>query len=318
MSKEATVIRDCDVFSEKEVLEACMKIKLQKAPGPDNIPSVITKTVIQTNIPLFVRFYNTFLLCQNFSEEWKKTKLTLIEKPKKSPDDPIKHRPICLIDEIGKVYERLINQRLLTEIQEKKNGFHQNQYGFRKGRSTTHAIKAIQDLVQLYKGMHCAMILLDVKNAFNTASWPVIMEQLEKAEISAYLRNILQSYMTNRTIVLARNSEEDIFGGVPQGSVLGPTLWNILYDDVMRLPMPSNVKVICYADDLALFVASQTPKGMIARANYALNLVSDWMEEHDLQIAPEKTEAILLSYKRDVEDISFLVQDQEVKPQKTC
>ncbi|KAH1006907.1 hypothetical protein HUJ05_007594 [Dendroctonus ponderosae] len=57
----------------------------------------------------------------------------------------------------------------------------------------------------------------------------------------------------------------------------------------MRLPLPCEVQIICYADDLAVFVASQTPKGMIAKTNYILNLISKWMEERDLQIAPKKT-----------------------------
>ncbi|KAH1016989.1 hypothetical protein HUJ05_007727 [Dendroctonus ponderosae] len=67
------------------------------------------------------------------------------------------------------------------------------------------------------------------------------MEQLEKVEISVYLKNILHIYMTSRKIVLERNSEEDIFGGVPQGLVFGPILWDVLYDDVMRLPMLSEL-----------------------------------------------------------------------------
>ncbi|KAH1009039.1 hypothetical protein HUJ04_001468 [Dendroctonus ponderosae] len=94
------------------------------------------------------------------------------------------------------------------------------------------------------------------------------MEQLEKVEISVYLKNILHIYMTSRKIVLERNSEEDIFGGVPQGSVFGPILWDVLYDDVMRLPMLSEVEIICYS----------------------LNLISEWVEElQGQEIKPQKS-----------------------------
>lgn len=88
--------------------------------------------------------------------------------------------------------------------------------------------------------------------------------------------------------------------GVPQGSVLGPTLWNLAYDDVLRLPLSEGVKTIAYADDLAVLVAGKEIEDVETKANWALEDISTWMREHSLELAPEKSEAVvLLKRKKD-------------------
>lgn len=72
----------------------------------------------------------------------------MLEKPKKSPYDPVKYRPICIIDAAGKFLERLINDRISKEMQE-KNMLHRNQFGFRKGLSTLNAIAQVKKFVDV-------------------------------------------------------------------------------------------------------------------------------------------------------------------------
>ena len=71
----------------------------------------------------------------------------MIEKPKGSPVEETKYRPICLINVLGKVYENLINKRLMEEVRSKE-GLHEKQYGFREKRST---LNAIEDVVKIAK-----------------------------------------------------------------------------------------------------------------------------------------------------------------------
>lgn len=79
------------------------------------------------------------------------------------------------------------------------------------------------------------------KNAFNSANWTRILEALAARNISGYLVQLIANYFQDR--VLLYDSEEGqhqvrISGGVPQGSVLRPTLWNVMYDGVLRLKPP--------------------------------------------------------------------------------
>lgn len=64
---------------------------------------------------------------------------------------------------------------------------------------------------------------------------------------------------------------------VPQGSVLGPILWNVLYDTVLRLTLPDECSMIAYADDLALFMKAKDKDRVIENANEALEMISLWM-----------------------------------------
>lgn len=87
---------------------------------------------------------------------------------------------------------------------------------------------------------------------------------------------------------------------VPQGSVLGPTLWNGTYDGVLKVANDpdAGVRSVAYADDLALLIKGRTEEEVEERANNALQKIDEWMRTHKLMLAPEKTEAVFLIGKK--------------------
>jgi hypothetical protein len=100
-----------------------------------------------------------------------------------------------------------------------------------------------EDMVSRY-GVAVA-VFLDVSNAFNAIPWAGIMEALRHFEVPAYLVEVIGAYLNDRWITFAgRNGK-----GVPQGSVLGPILWIMAYDSVLRCPMLPGTGLVCYADD---------------------------------------------------------------------
>lgn len=121
------------------------------------------------------------------------------------------------------------------------------------GYFTIQAVKKVVTLVKEIRSKWVVMIALDVRNAFNNASWKIIMDKLESRNISQHMVNMIDSYLDIRKIL---KESANTMKSVPQGSVLGPTLWNILYDDVLRLQLGKNANLIAYADDIAMIVHS--------------------------------------------------------------
>jgi hypothetical protein len=104
----------------------------------------------------------------------------------------------------------------------------ENQFDFRRGRSTDDAISRVIMTAEAVQNRElCVMITLDVKNTFNSAPWHLIERALSRTNVSLYLVKIMRSYMHNRSLQTTQQDGREglpVTCGVPQGSVLGPTL----------------------------------------------------------------------------------------------
>lgn len=304
--------------SEAELLLAVQKLKDGKAPGLDQIPSEAIKILTSIDPMYLCSVLDKLLKEETFPSEWKNAKLVLIPKPRKNKSSPTAYRPICLLNTLGKLYEHIILAKLKDEI-ERTGGLSEHQHGFRKGRSTYGAIEEVLQLakVAIRDKKWCTLILLDVRNAFNSASWRGILDVLRKRKISAPIIKLIADYFSNRNIQVDRKQRVEVSAGVPQGSVLGPTLWNLLYDEIFKEKLPEETKLVAFADDLAVVVTAKTGDDLEIRANDVLQTIDIWMAKNSLSLAPEKTEAVLLCGKRRPIPVTFELANTVITPTKS-
>lgn len=313
-------------FTANELLAAADKLAPGKAPGPDGIPSEVVKLACKECPEEMLGAFNLLVKAASFPAQWKEANLVLIPKPPKpsASQGALNVRPICLLNTLAKLYEQLILSRLTDEL-ERVDGISSNQYGFRQGRSTEQAISHVMQIVDdAAQGTRRtrripAVVLLDVRNAFNSASWHAINTRLRHLRLAPYLRALGRDYLTERCILveLAQGEENvPLSAGVPQGSKMGPIYWNIVYDPVIRLPFPEGVELVAYADDIAVVVVGKTADEVMAKGDAAIRMVVRYLESINLHIAPEKTEAIVLAGRRQLPRITFQVQGHTVTPQK--
>lgn len=157
-----------------------------------------------------------------------------------------------------------------------------------------------------------------MKNAFNSAPWEAILVAARAKKVPNNLIRLLESYLSERSITAANlsgsiNLTKSMSSGVPQGSVLGPDLWNLLYDDLLRLAMPTDVELIAYADGVAIVGTSQIPFQLEERLGEAFGLVSRWMTAHGLELAAEKSECIVFTRKKVRNEITVQCGDHSIQ-----
>lgn len=303
-----------------EVQMAVSKFEDRKAPGLDGIPNLVLKEVVKCSADKILQLINTCMRQGSFPSIWKRQKLVLLPKDGKPLDVPSSYRPLCMIDTCGKLLESIICQRLEKHT-ESVAGVSDNQFGFRKHRSTIDAIKVVVDIAkEAIEGKswrngakeYCIVVTLDVKNAFNTANWGNIVNSLRRIDTPEYLVAIIQDYFRKRVLVYGTDRgtrEYNVTGGVPQGSILGPLLWNIMYDGVLRLNLPERVKIIGFADDIALTIVGKTIDETRTVAESSIFVVKSWLNAMGLLLAEHKTEAVLITGRKVVEYTNLRIGD---------
>lgn len=257
-----------------------------------------------------------------FPERWKRAKLVLIPKETKANQELPKARPICLINDIGKGFKRILVERINRWMEDKEGIISRNQYGFRKGRSTTDALLRVKEKVEevMREGRTMMAVSLDVENAFNSIPWGKIRLMMKRKKFLPYLRRMLYSYFKDRTIEYvtkeSREKKMEVVRGVPQGSVLGLLLWILVYDRVLKMEREEGCEIIGYADDTIILVEENTYEEAKIKASMQTERVIQEIRSLRLKVATEKTEVIVFygrRGKRPLEEDSMRIERTEIK-----
>lgn len=323
---------DWDVTADEVYRAIHGKANNSTAPGPDGITIRIWKQVPNNMIQVLSKIFTEYMKTATFPKLWKIAKLVLIPKNNSTNiyvDGKIKARPICLVDDVSKILERVIMNRI-NEWMDKRlsDGFwiiSYNQFGFRKNRSTIDALIKVRQYIErnVAHGNIVIAISLDIKNAFNSIPWNAIRRALVRKRFPSYLRRILHNYLQDRYIeyidMQGSVIRYPVTAGVPQGSVIGPMLWNVAYDTVLMTEKDLGCEIICYADDTLLLVSGSSYRDASAKASMLAESVLERITGIGLTVAVEKTE-ILAFHKRKGTiplDAAIKINNVEIKLKKS-
>ncbi|GBP88565.1 Retrovirus-related Pol polyprotein from type-1 retrotransposable element R1 [Eumeta japonica] len=176
-------------------------------------------------------------------------------------------------------------------------GISENQHGFSPGRSTMTALLDILKIVKTSDTKYVQAIFLDISGAFDNAWWPMTLVKAKRGGCLPNIYRMLRDYFSNRRVCLYLSPE--VFWkastmGCPQGSVLGPTLWNVLMDDLLRLPLPDGVRIVAYADDVSVLIGAESRIGIETKARDTLRLISEWGGRNRLEFSPSKSQTMTM------------------------
>lgn len=294
-------------IDENETYNIIMSLRNSKSGGYDGIITKILKICAQyITLPL------THIINLSFSDGIFPHRLKYcIVKPLFKKGDKLlmdNHRPITLVPILSKVLEKAVHTRI-NDFLVKHNVLCPEQYGFRKGCSTTLAcfdlVRSITESIN--KNTPVMSVFLDMSKAFDFVNHSKLMHKLEVYGIrgrvlewvGSYLADRMQSVeiksmstsSSSRTILkhTYRSEYRAINTGVPQGSILGPLLFLLYIND---LPRATTHKSILFADDTTLVVGCDGLDTFELNINKGLTDIIEWMKMNDLHININKTKFI--------------------------
>ena len=267
-----------------------LKLKKKSAAGPDSLPPILfNQCASSLSFPLSILFRSLIDL-HELPSEWKISIITPKFK-KGNPSAPQNYRPISLTCTCCKVLETIIANKLL-EFLSKSNLLSKSQHGFLKRHSTTtNLLESTKDwTISLTNRKSVVVGYIDFQRAFDTISHPKLLLKLASYGICGNLFLWIKSFISNRHQCVRINSylspTLEILSGVPQGSVLGPILFNLFVND---LPdnFEHNVKVKLFADDLKIYSEINSVQDNINFQNH-LNVIFEWSVIWQMKISFSK------------------------------
>ena len=156
----------------------------------------------------------------------------------------------------------------------------------------------------------CVGIFIDLSKAFDTLNHDILLEKLFAYGVRGTPHNLIKSYLENRKQCIDflgyKSSLLPTKLGVPQGSILGPLLSILYFNDLLN--MSKILKFILFADDTNLFYSNNDLEQLLNIVNHELNILSDWFKANRLSLNVKKTNFILFgnkSKKLGCKDINF-------------
>ena len=315
------------IFSSRKVRRVLTSLKTNKAYGPGSIPPWILREFAPELAPILSRLFRLILKSATFPSSWKHAFVQPVPK-KGDHSNPSNYRPIALTNTLSKVFESLLNTHILKHLRF-HNLLSDHQYGFRKARSTGDLLSYLSHIWSSALGNYgeSFVIALDISKAFDRVWHKALISKLPRYGFTPLICQLISSFLSERSISAlvegATSCSFPINSGVPQGSILSPTLFLLFIDDL--LSSCSN-PLHAYADDSTLHTSSSFAAQPSAEArsvsrvimtnsiNKDLNRISEWGNQNLVKFNSLKTQFLPVSLSIDPSYPEIFFNENNIQP----
>ena len=307
-----------------ETARIIMKLKNTNTSGLDTISNKILKLSLPYTVDSLTYIYNLCIQNSYFPSAFKSAKIIPIPK-NKNTDDVNNYRPISILSSVSKPLERHIHKHLMQYF-ETNTLFCSSQSGFRLFHSCETALNKLKNawLTSINNSQMVGSVFLDFRKAFDIVNHAILAKKLETYQLDKKSVDFFCSYLHNRTQAVRVNGITSATGliehGVPQGSVLGPLLFNIYVNDLPLLL--AQIKVACdmFADDGTIHTADKNIDTIIVRLQNALDFISEWCSANQMILHPDKTKSMLVTSRQKHQltalELNLSIQDKHIQQVK--
>lgn len=309
------------IFSLKELNHAIHSTR-NSSPGPDGIIAPMIKNLPHRTLLLLLDFYNYIWIHEVFPDAWHHSILIPIHKQGKPRNLLQSYRPISLTDHLCKILERMVNFRLSWYL-ESERMLSPFQNGFRPKRSTIDHLSSLENdiSISLSRGHHLAITSLDLSNAFDVTWKHQIHKQMESLGLSGHLPSFICNFIRDRSFSIRINGHlsppSTLENGVPQGSVLSPTLFLLAINSIQDYILPP-VKYKLFADDLLIYHSYPKLTDHSAPIQETLNRLMEWSDNTGFSFSTSKSCSTHLCSIRNCPKItSFQLDNSQIPSSST-
>lgn len=296
-------------IKQDEVLETLKKINPNKATGFDLIPPRALKLAAKEVVTPLTLIYNQVIEQKEWPKDWKRGEWTPVHKK----DDPLSkenYRPVTVLNSVDKIFEQLLCQQL-KELSEATLDVFMSAYRSKYSCETT-LIRLVEDWKRsLDRNETVAVLSTDMSKAFDSMYPPLLLAKLESYGLSRSSITLLESYFKDReNRVRIGNTISDWKStdrGCPQGSALGPALWNLYQNDLFYEQTISQLSM--YADDHQLYSSNQNVEEVINTLEQDGMTTAEWYRRNYLKGNLDKYKAMVMTRQKHEQNIRDVVID---------
>ena len=300
-----------------DVFKKLKSINIRKAVGCDNIPGKLLRLAHrELTLPL-CNLINACMIRSCFPGNMKCAEVSPIYKKSENLSKG-NFRPVSVLTTISKIYEGLVNDQLTVHF---IDIFDRLLSAFRKGYSCQSLlVRFIEDIKScLDKNQVVGTIFMDLSKAFDCLPHALTVAKLHAYGLSLPSCELLASYLSNRKqrvkISNSRSDWIDLNKGVPQGSILGPLLFNVFVNDLFLFI--EKCSLYNYADDNSLKTANISIENVLADLQHDCRNATEWFERNGMQANPEKFQFMILA-PRSTENFEIQLNDSITLKSEDC
>jgi len=279
------------------VLKQLKSFKRKKSAGMDGFPPGMLKDCRLNISQPICHILNLSIRTSTVPTLWKIARVVPIHK-KGNTTDPANFRPISLLPVLSKILEKAVHSQLIDFL-ENENLLSDRQFGYRRNRSTNLATTLLLDEIkkQVNEGLLVGSVFIDLSKAFDTLSHATLLNKLQSYGVEGEELNWMKDYLFSRKQYIQIESHisnlEPCYNGVPQGSILGPLLFLIFFNDFQE--QLQNTRTIMYADDTVIYCSGKDVSSIEKALTNDLTRISTYFNTNELIINMNvgKTEVML-------------------------
>ena len=293
---ETNILESYNTLITLNELEQCIKETKNSAPGPDKINYEIIRHIPKLALKTLLGIYNDIWHQNTFPTEWRKAIIIPIPKENKDHTNPLNYRPISLTNCFCKIMEKIVNKRL-TYFLETNNLIAKTQCGFRSNHSTIDHLVRLESFIReaFVRKEHVIAVFFDIEKAFDTTWKHGILMDLYNYGLRGNLPKFIANFLSNRTFqVKVANCLSNTFTqeeGVPQGSILSPTLFNIKINKITECLL-EGTECSLYVDDFVIYYRAKCMIEVKNHLQLQLNKIQEWTDNNGFKFSAQKTKIV--------------------------